>query len=101
MEGGKYIYLNYYQILIICLLHYNLFFPRWWRRPINNMFFQLGDFSQLFQELKNTDNEEFYHYVRMKPSQFDWLLEKTSPYLLKCSRRRPFPPELRLAITLG
>ncbi|XP_012228802.2 putative nuclease HARBI1 [Linepithema humile] len=74
---------------------------RWWRRPVSNSFFQIGDFSQLFQELKNTDHEEFYHYTRMTPDQFDWLLEKTKPYLLKRSRRRSFPSELRLAVTLG
>nr|XP_012228802.1 PREDICTED: uncharacterized protein LOC105675896 [Linepithema humile] len=37
----------------------------------------------------------------MTPDQFDWLLEKTKPYLLKRSRRRSFPSELRLAVTLG
>jgi hypothetical protein len=92
----------YYFMFSDCNSITNLFiFSRWWRRPINNAFFQLGDFSRLFQELKNTDHEEFYHYVRMTPDQFDWLLEKVKPDLLKYSRRRPFPPELRLAVTLG
>ncbi|XP_011858423.1 PREDICTED: uncharacterized protein LOC105555977, partial [Vollenhovia emeryi] len=73
----------------------------WWRRPLNNNFHRLGDFTQLFQELKTSDHEEFFNYTRMTPDQFDWLLEKTSPYLIKHSMRRPFPPELRLAITLS
>jgi len=55
----------------------------------------------LFHELKETDHEEFYNYVRMTPAQFDWLLERVDPLLKKKSMRRPFPPELRLALTLG
>lgn len=55
----------------------------------------------LFHELKETDHEEFYNYVRMTPAQFDWLLERVDPLLKKKSMRRPFPPKLRLALTLG
>ncbi|GAB1861619.1 Protein ANTAGONIST OF LIKE HETEROCHROMATIN PROTEIN 1-like [Camponotus japonicus] len=37
----------------------------------------------------------------MTPAQFDWLLERVDPLLKKKSMRQPFPPELRLALTLG
>ena len=74
---------------------------RWWRRPINQGFSDFGEYQRLFMELKNTDHEEFYQYTRMTVEQFDWLLERVRPFLIKRSARRPFPTELRLAVTLG
>lgn len=72
---------------------------RWWVRPINVEPPIYGDYEHLFQELKYTDKEIFFRYLRMRRETFDLLLQMTRPFLTKVSKRA-FSPEQRLTITL-
>lgn len=72
---------------------------RWWVRPINVARPMYGDFEHLFQELKYTDIDIFFRYVRMKKKIFNHLLQMTKPFLTKLSKRA-LSPEQRLTITL-
>ena len=90
-----------FRWFLLTVLFANYRFRRWWRRPTNRLFSELSEFERLFSELKITDHEELKKYARMTPEQFQWLLDKVTPFLRKRSARRPFPPELRLAFTLG
>lgn len=45
-------------------------------RPINEMRVQIGDYDNLFQELKN-DSELFYRYTRMTLAHFQQLVQMT------------------------
>lgn len=73
---------------------------RWWVRPVNYRQGTQGIYRNLFQELRNTDHEEFFDYVRMNVQQFDYICELVKPYLTKRSIRTPLPLQLRVAITL-
>lgn len=79
LDHYKFRWFEYYFSIFDCnlIIFYHVIVFRWWRRPLNNHFQHLGDFSQLFQKLKTTDHEEFFKYTKMIPDQFDWLLEKT------------------------
>nr|CAD7404285.1 unnamed protein product [Timema cristinae] len=73
---------------------------RWWVRPILRNRQRHGDFNNMFKELRYTDHEEFYQYVRMTPGQFDQLHFLVAPLLKKRSHRTPLSTELRLAVLL-
>ena len=52
-------------------------------------------------ELRRSDREYFFRYMRMTPEGFDAVLEAIRPLLERSDRRRlPISPEERLAITL-
>lgn len=74
---------------------------RWWVRPINRSRDQHGYFTNVFEEMKATDHEEFNSFTRMWPEHFEILLDLVEPFLRKQSNRRPLDPELRLALTLS
>lgn len=82
--------------------------------PINRRRQALGEFHKLVPQLRD-DPARFKDYFRLKPNQFDLLLEllhnrlahKNTPTphknqcrLVKRSQRAPLSPEERLAITL-
>ncbi|KYN13628.1 hypothetical protein ALC57_14180 [Trachymyrmex cornetzi] len=74
---------------------------RWWIRPLNRRRNVKGFRLSLFRELKTTDHEEFFSFIRMLPYQFDDLLQKIEPFLPRGGLRRPLPSELKLALTLN
>ncbi|KAH7714377.1 nuclease HARBI1-like protein [Aphelenchoides avenae] len=67
--------------------------------PINRKRRVHGEFHKLVPQLRD-DPARFKEYFRLKPEQFDLLLELLHNSLLKRSQRAPLPPEERLAITL-
>lgn len=71
---------------------------RYWVRPINENRPTYGDFTTLFQELKD-DTVMFFRYTRMTVDTFYILLDMLSPKLQK-TNWRALKPEQRLAITL-
>ncbi|XP_077277428.1 uncharacterized protein LOC143905723 [Temnothorax americanus] len=71
---------------------------RWLVSPINMRRIQLGDYNNLFQEIKN-DPQLFYRYTRMTLVHFQQLVQMTKPYLTK-KKSSCLVPELRLLITL-
>ncbi|XP_068083420.1 uncharacterized protein [Anabrus simplex] len=73
---------------------------RWWVHPLNQRRLSQGDFGNLLQEMRENDPHEFFLYMRMKPEQFDTILNLVSPFLIKRSVRSPLPTSMRLAITL-
>lgn len=73
---------------------------RWWVRPINKRKREQGFMCNLFREITMTDHEEFFAYTRLWPEQYKLLLQLVTPYLRKCSIRKPLSPNARLAITL-
>lgn len=72
---------------------------RWWVRPINIARPIYGDYEHLFNEIKHDDPDIFSRYVRMRKETFYHLVQMTTPFLTKVSKRA-FSPEQRLAITL-
>ena len=54
-----------------------------------------------YMYFKLQDYEEFQRFVGMTVQQFSHLHTMVEPLLLKSSRRKSLPPELRLAITLN
>jgi len=73
---------------------------RWWVRPMLRDRESLGHFHNLFQFMKNNDDEQFFKYTRMTVQQFEKLLHIVKSKLMKHSHRKPLSPEHRLAITL-
>ncbi|KAH7720918.1 nuclease HARBI1-like protein [Aphelenchoides avenae] len=66
--------------------------------PINRKRPAPGEFHKLVPQLRD-DPVRFKEYFRLKPEQFDLLLELLHNRLVKRSQRAPLSPEERLAIT--
>ena len=61
---------------------------------------QIVDFN-LFREMYHYDHESFFRYFRMMPSQFDYILTMTSPFISKdMTGRSPISPMERLVTTI-
>ncbi|KAH7723751.1 nuclease HARBI1-like protein [Aphelenchoides avenae] len=67
--------------------------------PINRKRWVHGEFHKLVPQLRD-DPARFKEHFRLKPEQFDLLLELLHNSLLKRSQRAPLSPEERLAVTL-
>ena len=74
---------------------------RWWVHPLLTSRERHGFFITHFQYmLENDDEELFFKYTRMTLHQFNFLIQRARPYLLKRSRKKPLSPKERLMITL-
>lgn len=73
---------------------------RWWRRPFLDGHDEKGAWLNLVQELRETDRDKYFNFMRMTPECFDELLEDIQPFLREDSWRAAVPPRERLAITL-
>jgi hypothetical protein len=74
---------------------------RCWVRPIFSRRRQQGDFHNLIQELRLSDPESYFRYMRMSKERFDDILSKVGPLLTRryysCGVRAETE---RLAVTL-
>lgn len=77
-------------------------FRRWWTKPevAEEMRERYGAYATIFLYIKLHDEEEFYNFVGMRLVPFVNLLNLVQEILVKRSRRRSLPPELRLAAVL-
>lgn len=59
-------------------------------------------YYQLMKELREEKQEVYKNFIRMKPEDFDWLLEQVTPFIKKQDThlRNSISPGERLAITL-
>jgi len=73
---------------------------KYWVRPMLLQRKSKGHFNNLFQFIKNNDNEQFFKFTRMTVRQFEVLLEIIQESLRKKSIRESLSPEHRLCITL-
>nr|CAD7200811.1 unnamed protein product [Timema douglasi] len=72
----------------------------WWVRPILRDRQRHDDFNNIIRELRCTDHEEFYQYLRMTPRQFERFHFLVAPLLKKRGHRTSLPTEFRLAVLL-
>lgn len=70
-----------------------------WVRPMFQDHEVFGEWFTLVPTLRD-DEEKFYNYFRMFPKDFDFLLKKVGPFLVKKSKRKSICPGEMLAITL-
>ena len=72
-----------------------------WIHPTIERRGELGEFHRLLQEYRNDENR-FQSYFRLKPAEFDAILEKISPavYRMDTNYRRAITPAERLSICL-
>lgn len=77
-------------------------FRRWWTKPelAEEMRDRYGAYTTIFLYFKLQDEEEFYNFVGMRLESFINLLNLVQERLVKRSRRKSLPPELRLAAVL-
>lgn len=63
---------------------------------------KLGFGETLFHELREEDENCYKNFVRMTPEDFDYLLEKVTPFIQKCDTnyRKAISPTIRLCLTL-
>lgn len=73
---------------------------RWWVRPIYERRLSQGDYHNLIQEMRLTDQEMFFNYTRMTIKIFDKLLSIVGPTITPRSNRPSISAGCRLAITL-
>jgi len=73
---------------------------RWWVRPLFASHDEQGAWLNLIPQMRETDPDKFYNFMRMTPECFDRVLELVSPFLHKRSWRKFIEPGERLAITL-
>ncbi|KAB0803745.1 hypothetical protein PPYR_00715 [Photinus pyralis] len=60
-----------------------------------------GTSSNLIMEMRRTDRNKFFNFLRMAPETFDLLLSIVGPYVQKkLLIREPIPAKVRLEITL-
>lgn len=60
-----------------------------------------GAFHNLLKEMRLTDKNKYFNYLRMTPTQFDLLLHKIGPSISKNDfRRETISPAERLSLTL-
>ncbi|KAK3931469.1 Protein ANTAGONIST OF LIKE HETEROCHROMATIN PROTEIN 1 [Frankliniella fusca] len=74
---------------------------RWWIRPVFLDRKLAGAWHSLIPVMREFDQDAHFNFLRMTPASFDWLLDKVSPFLTKCSiRRETISAGERLAVTL-
>lgn len=75
---------------------------RFWIREYLKQREKYGQFHTLFSELRLSDREYFFRYIRMSPERFEHLLTLVAPYIEKkaCRSRDPISPAERLVVTL-
>ena len=74
---------------------------RWWVHPINVRRNEFGASEHLVQEMRLTDDEEFFNFTRLTLQQFDELLALVGPSIKKQTTREDvISPYTRLLITL-
>lgn len=75
---------------------------RYWVRPINTSRRIESEFFRLVLEMKGSDPEAFFRYMRMDAASFDELVEILRPRIQRqrTRLREPISPEERLAVTL-
>jgi len=73
---------------------------KYWVRPMLLQRKSKGHFNNLFQFMKNNDDEQFFKFTRMTVRQFEMLLKIVQESLRKRSIRESLSPEHRLCITL-
>lgn len=63
---------------------------------------KLGFGETLFRELREEDENCYKNFVRMTPEDFDFLLEKVTPFIQKrdTNYRKAISPTIRLCLTL-
>jgi len=100
LECSRYLLFVTRMILISRLIKRKRYNRRWWVRPMLRDRESLGHFHNLFQFMKNNDDEQFCKYTRMTVQQFEKLLNIVKLKLTKHSHRKSLSPEHRLAIIL-
>lgn len=103
-------YVTYLNVLLIkveilklkLLLRKKRKVRRWWIKPhiAPNMRDTFGAHKKLFKYFLISNHEEFFKFTRMSVQQFEHLNNLLAPRLQKRSRRKPLPPEIRVAVTL-
>lgn len=73
---------------------------RWWVRPLLRNREKRSQYYNLFQYIKEKDDEQFFKFTRMTVNQFEKLLDLVKDRLIKISPRKPLSPEFRLVMTL-
>ena len=75
---------------------------RFWRRGIFKKREKYSEYFTLYQELRNTDREFHYRYLRMSKERFDHLLELIREKITKKDTvlRKAISAEERLVITI-
>jgi len=73
---------------------------KYWVQPMLLQRKSKGHFNNLFQFIKNNDDEQFFKFTRMTVRQFEMLLEIIQESLRKRSICESLSPEHQLCITL-
>lgn len=74
---------------------------RWWVRNIFLNRKGQGSFHNLLEEMRLTDTEKYFNYLRMSPIQFEELLSLVGPDINRLNiSREPINSAQRLACTL-
>ena len=92
----------FYSLQICVLKNENLYYRRWWVRPLNLRMQDEtgGEYENVFQQLKSQqDDYKFFKYTRMTFHQWEVLLNLVTPSLIK-RHKRGFSPERDLVITI-
>ena len=75
-----------------------------WVRPIFTQRRQQGEYSNLLQDMRLSDPQSHFRYLRMSKERFDILLFQVGPLLAKrhyySPHRAEIPPAERLAVTI-
>ena len=73
-----------------------------WVKRIFTLREQKGAFQNLVKEMRATDREAHFKFLRMSPERFDHLLSLVSPLITKndTNFRKSITPAERLAVTL-
>ena len=93
------------QILDVCIIfllwQQQKVFRDIWVHPLNEECTQKGEFYTHYTDHRQFD-DHFFELYRMSVAQFDELLYKVGPAIVKkeTNFRRPLSPEERLAITI-
>ena len=96
------------RVLLLALLHRRRKRRRrerkMWVRPIFMQRRQQGEYSNLLQEMRLSDPQSHFRYLRMSKERFDILLSQVVPLLAKrhyySPHRAEIPPAERLAVTI-
>lgn len=74
---------------------------RFWQRNIYKRRSSQGDYHNLLQEMRLTDKEKYFNYLRMSCDTFKELLNIVGPKIKRIYwTREPISPSERLALTL-
>ena len=75
---------------------------RFWIREYLKKRKNYGQFHTLFSELRLSDREYFFRYIRISPERFEHLLSLVAAYIQNkaCRSRDPISPAERLVVTL-